>query len=194
MSSMYHPQPTPNQTSPDIFSSKAKLGFSIDSIVGVKRERSRSPSPPPHRSPVRIKRSWSPPASPSDYTLTGAASRPRSRSPLRQRSVSPPRQSLSPLLRPNPTSPASLPVSPQTYLDQLASLKALYEAKGQGLPMPPSPLLPPGMMPHGLGGFHRPPTSLHPFLGLQHPMPPREYPLHPWFINRHRFPLGKIFL
>jgi len=21
-------------------------------------------------------------------------------------------------------------------------------------------------------------------------MPPREYPLHPWFINRHRFPLG----
>lgn len=33
------------------------------------------------------------------------------------------------------------------------------------------------------------PSPLHPHHGL----PPREYPLHPWFINRHRFPLGPNF-
>jgi hypothetical protein len=101
------------------------------------------------------------------------------------------------------------------YLDQLASLKALYEAKGQaaaaaaaaGLPLPSAaaglPLAPAhllgggGLLPPGLGFPPRPPAGLPPhFLGLpghhQPPnMPPREYPLHPWFINRHRFPLGK---
>jgi len=63
----------------------------------------------------------------------------------------------------------------------------------------------------GLPGFPRPPASSlpHPFLGLPGaaghlgggplggPQPPhgvpREFPLHPWFINRHRFPLGPQF-
>ena len=178
-----------NNQSPDIFTSKAKLGFSIDSIVGVKRERSRSPTSP-LRSPVRIKRSWSPPASPTDFSLTSRESRPRSRSPIRPRSVSPPRQTLSPLLRPIPTSMGGVP---QSYLEQLASLKALYEGKNQGMHLPPTQLLPPAFMNQGLHGFHRPPT--HPFLGLpQHQLHPREYPLHPWFLNRHRFPLGEFIL
>ena len=109
------------------------------------------------------------------------------------------------IYRPTPTSMSAgvggSPLPP--YLDQLASLKALYEAKGQaaaaaaaaaGLQLTPSHLLGPGgLLPPGLHGF--PPRPPPHFLGLPgqppHNMPPREYPLHPWFINRHRFPLGR---
>ena len=183
MSTVYpvHSAPAATHTT-NIFTSKAKLGFSIDSIVGVKRERSPSPDSP---SPVRIKRSWSPPCSPDDLRL---AARPQSPRSPRPRSVSPPRQDLSPLLRP-PHMPQG-GVSP-SYLDQLNSLRALYEAKGQ-VPLPPTHLLAPGLM-QGLHGLHRPPPSLPHFMGLPGaPMPPREYPLHPWFLNRHRFPLGEF--
>jgi len=216
---------------------KSKLGFSIDSIVGHSEARSQSPpvSPPsqspqgpwssrspPSQSPQRP---WSPlrPSSPSDvkplirHSVSPVSQtsppysrspRTRSRSPLRPRSVSPPRQSPSPvsphasIYRPTPTSLPSSPSLAQSYIqDQLASLKAFYEAKGQSVPLPANPLLHPGMgFPPSLPGFPRPPSSLPPFLGLpgsqfppSHPLGPqipREYPLHPWFINRHRFPLG----
>eukprot|EP00090_Calanus_glacialis_P046536 TRINITY_DN9196_c0_g1_i1.p1 TRINITY_DN9196_c0_g1~~TRINITY_DN9196_c0_g1_i1.p1 ORF type:complete len:347 (-),score=44.08 TRINITY_DN9196_c0_g1_i1:427-1467(-) len=208
---------------PNIFKSeiKSKLGFSIDSIVGHSEARSQSPQSPPSHSPQRP---WSPlrPSSPSDvkplirHSVSPSqlsppysrSPRQRSRSPLRQRSVSPPRQSPSPvsphssIYRPTPTSIPSSPSLAQSYLqDQLASLKAFYEAKGQSVPLPGNPLLPHGMgFPPSLPGFPRHPSSLPPFLGLpgsqfqpSHPMNPqipREYPLHPWFINRHRFPLG----
>lgn len=203
------------QSPPNIFKSEIKkqLGFSIDSIVGKSPDSPRSPPvSPASLSPPRPRHSVSP-------------KRERSRSPVsRPRSVSPPRRSplsapASPpltsagLYRPSPTS-----VSPglaQSYLqDQLASLKAFYEAKGQSVPgLAPSHLLPPGLaggLPvTGLPGFPRPPASSlpHPFLGLPGaghlgggplggPQPPpgvpREFPLHPWFINRHRFPLGKL--
>ena len=189
---------------------KGKLGFSIDSIVGEKsparevqspdnRGRSRSPlqSSPRDRSPVYRVRSPSPN---DDYK--------RSPSP----STSPPSPSL---VRPIPT---SLPGSPgipttQSYLDQLQQLKAFYEARGGGGGGGgggvAASLLPPGL--HGLPGLHpaavlsalpRPPNmpgGLPPFLGLPgqpHSLPgqplPREYPLYPWFINRHRFPGGEI--
>ena len=203
---------------PNIFKSeiKNKLGFSIDSIVGKTEPRSDSPvSPPPQT------RAWSPPvASPprhvSRHSASPPVSRDRSRSPIRQRSSSPSRQSpsVSPspasppsLYRPTPTSLPSSPSVAQSYLqDQLASLKAFYEAKGQSVPLPGNPLLAPGLsLPQGLPGFPRPPSSLPPFLGLpgqfpgstglgapQPPHVPREFPLHPWFINRHRFPLGKL--
>ena len=202
---------------------KSKLGFSIDSIVGhttSKSPASTPPSPPP-ASPPRV--SWSPlqsvkrPHSPPSPHFSSRSPRPRSRSPLRQPSVSPPRQESPSSLhttsihRPTPTSPPTLA---QTYLDQLASLKAFYEAKGgpgglghPGGPPPqhqPHPLLPPGLsLPHGLSLPPRPPASLGGPFGLPpgmpsplhpHGMPPREYPLHPWFINRHRFPLGKNHL
>jgi len=206
---------------PNIFKSeiKNKLGFSIDSIVGKSEPRSESPvSPPP------VQRTWSPehrPLSSSPKTLSStrhSASPPyirdRSRSPIsRHRSVSPPPVSPSPssppsVYRPTPSSLPSSPSIAQNYLDQLASLKAFYEAKGQSVPGLPGnhPLLPPGLsgLPSGLPGFPRPPSSLPPFLGLpgaqfpgnplaaapQPPHVPREFPLHPWFINRHRFPLG----
>ena len=219
-----------NLVQPNIFKSeiKSKLGFSIDSIVGPSEARSQSPVSPPSTSPQRP---WSPirPTSPGDvkpvirHTMSPSqlsppysrSPRARSRSPLRQQSVSPPRQSPSPvsphasIYRPTPTSLPSSPNLAQSYLqDQLASLKAFYEAKGQTLPLPgnplqSNPLLPPTMgFPPSLPGFPRPPSSLPPFLGLpgsqfpaSHPMNPqipREYPLHPWFINRHRFPLGKL--
>ena len=183
---------------------KAKLGFSIDSIVG---DRERSPRREEPQSP--------------------ASRSPRDRSPLyRGRSPSPaedrgrsPRSPDSPpspsLVRPIPTSGAS------SYLDQLAQLKAFYESRGAaqaaaaaslGPGAPPAasglPGLPPGL---GLPGLHhaavlsalpRPPvslpTGLPPFLGLPGQPPslpgqqlPREYPLYPWFLNRNRFPGGK---
>jgi len=195
-------------------SGKGKLGFSIDSIVGEKSESSqdnlsspvRSQSPvsrcrsPRDRSPIYRVRSPSPN---DDYK--------RSPSPshgIYSRSESPPSPSL---VRPIPTSlHGSSPslINTQSYLDQLASLKAIYEARGNPS-LPPSSgspaLLPPTL---GIPGLHpmlsalpRPPTNLPggmpPFLGLpgQHPgLPgqqvPREYPLYPWFINRHRFPGG----
>ena len=197
-------------------SGKGKLGFSIDSIVGEKSESSqdnlsspvRSQSPvsrcrsPRDRSPIYRVRSPSPN---DDYK--------RSPSPshgIYSRSESPPSPSL---VRPIPTSlHGSSPslINTQSYLDQLASLKAIYEARGNPS-LPPSSgspaLLPPTL---GIPGLHpmlsalpRPPTNLPggmpPFLGLpgQHPgLPgqqvPREYPLYPWFINRHRFPGGKF--
>ena len=183
---------------------KGKLGFSIDSIVGEKspaRGRSQSPleSSPRDRSPIYRARSPSPP---EDFK--------RSPSP----SASPPSPSL---VRPIPTSlPASPGLSTQSYLDQLAQLKAFYEARGTGSGGPAvggvggGSLLPPGL---GLPGLHpaavlsalpRPPNlpgGLPPFLGLPgqpHSLPgqplPREYPLYPWFINRHRFPGGQSSL
>ena len=200
---------------------KNKLGFSIDSIVGKSETRSESPvSPPPHAgtwspqsaSPPRVKQRIS--ASPPLIT------RDRSRSPIRQRSSSPGPLRQSPPVSPSPSpasppslssvyrpTPTSLPHSPsvaQSYLDQVAALKAIYEAKGQSVQLPGNPLMNPGLsLPSGLPGFHRPPSSLPPFLGLpgqfpgsplapQPPHVPREFPLHPWFINRHRFPLGKL--
>ena len=223
--SPHHPAPTITSSThhqTELFaSSKAKLGFSIDSIVGVKRERSPSPpgSPPAGRSPVRIKRSWSPVgpgtaaacSSPDDLAVSRPSAlqlSPSSVSPPRPRSVSPPRHNLSPLLRhaqqPPPPAAASAHaaaaaaaagLSP-SYLEQLSSLRALYEAKGQ-VPLPPTHLLAPGLL-QGLPGLPRAgPPSLPPFLhglpGAGGQLPPREYPLHPWFLNRHRFPLGKIF-
>ena len=185
----------PSLVQPNIFKSeiKNKLGFSIDSIVGRPEVRSSppvSPVSPRPVSPVSVKHSWSPGRSPPG--------RDRSRSPIRQRSVSPPASPPSSLYRPTPASlPASTSLA-QSYLqDQLASLKAFYEAKGQSVPLPgSSPLLNPGLsLPAGLPGFPRPPSSLPPFLGLppiQPPPVPRELPIHPWFINRHRFPLGKL--
>jgi len=204
---------------PNIFKSeiKNKLGFSIDSIVGKSETRSESPvSPPPHNG------TWSPQsASPPRVKQRVSASPPlisrdRSRSPIRQRSSSPGPLRQSPPVSPSPASPpslssvyrptpTSLPHSPsvaQSYLDQVAALKAIYEAKGQSVQLPGNPLMNPGLsLPSGLPGFHRPPSSLPPFLGLpgqfpgsplapQPPHVPREFPLHPWFINRHRFPLG----
>ena len=183
----------PSLVQPNIFKSeiKNKLGFSIDSIVGRPEARS---SPPVSPRPVS---SWSP----------SPPGRDRSRSPVRQRSVSPPAaQSPSPSPASPPSSlyrptPASLPASQslaQSYLqDQLASLKAFYEAKGQSVPLPGGPLagLPSLSLPSALPAFPRPPSSLPPFLGLppiQPPPVPRELPIHPWFINRHRFPLGKL--
>lgn len=177
--------------------------------------RSRSPF---NRSPIYR------PSSPRDRSPIYRP-RSRSRSPIEdlKRSPSPLRGSYprsdspsSPsLVRPIPTSMGGggppLAISAQSYLDQLASLKAFYEARGQSLPgqsMGPN-LLPPGLggnlglhglPPLGLPGLPRPPTSLQsglpPFLGLpggpppHHGIPqniPREYPLYPWFINRHRF-------
>ena len=167
---------------------KGKLGFSIDSIVGDRR---------PEVSPRREE-----PHSPTSRS-------PRDRSPLyRGRSPSPedPHRSPSPpspsLVRPIPTSGAS----PASYLDQLAQLKAFYEARGAAAAgLTPGP---PGLPGLGLPGLHhaavlsalpRPPVSLPPFLGLPgqpQPLPgqqlPREYPLYPWFLNRNRFPGGKL--
>ena len=207
---------------PNIFKSEIKkqLGFSIDSIVGKSEPDTDRPGSSSPVSPAP--RSWSPGSSPPAADIKPSVQsvrRDRSRSPLRQRSVSPPtRQSpVSPasppsLFRPTPSSLPSSPALAQSYLqDQLASLKAFYEAKGQSSPSQapglPSPLLPPGLasLPSALPGFPRPPaSSLPPFLGLPPHLPgshlgpqpgpgvPREFPLHPWFINRHRFPLGKL--
>lgn len=193
--------------------SKSKLGFSIDSIVGENNSRRsmspRCPSPIAARSPrdrSPIYRVRSPSRSP-DYK--------RSPSPglNYSRSDSPPSPSL--VMRPIPTSLSSSSPSllnPQSYLDQLASLKAFYEARGnQENSPPPHPLLPPslglhglhpmlsGLPRHGLPGMLNLPgagSGLPPHLsgggsGLP-PHLPREYPLYPWFINRHRFPGGKI--
>lgn len=192
-----------------------KLGFSIDSIVGHSAPRPQSPGVSPPASPCDVKPrlSPSPPArcSPRD----------RSRSPPRPRSVSPPTSPQSSLYRPTPTSLPSSPALTAHHLlqDQLAQLKAFYDAKGAGMgpslggPGGGAGLLPPGLAQHlgpaslpGLLPRPGPPSSLPPFLGLPgaggqfpgsplgpHPAPiPREYPLHPWFINRHRFPLGKL--
>ena len=193
---------------------KGKLGFSIDSIVGdgsparevspEARGRSQSPiqTSPRDRSPIYRVRSPSPP---DDCR--------RSPSP----STSPPSPSL---VRPIPTSLTGSPgLSTQSYLDQLQQLKAFYEARGGGAPglgsvtssaSAGSALLPPGLSIPGLhpaavlSALPRPPNmpgALPPFLGLPgqpHGLPgqplPREYPLYPWFINRHRFPGGETDL
>ena len=182
---------------------KSKLGFSIDSIVGQNSSRRRSLSPrssspitaersPRDRSPI-YRRSPSPDyrRSPSPGGLTYS------------RSDSPPSPSM--IMRPIPTSvsgggagPSLL--NPQSYLDQLASLKAFYEAKQNASP---PPMMPANLPMHGLhpmlAGLPRPglPGLLgggghHP--GMPPHMVPREYPLYPWFINRHRFPGGTVFL
>ena len=190
----------------------AKLGFSIDSIVGGGGGQDTAPASP-KREP------GSPPArSPSP------AHRARSRSPVyRPRSPgSPPSDSppVSPgpagvqLARPIPTSGAA-----SSYLDQLAQLKAFYDSRGAaaaaaaglGAATPPSQLPPglglPGLHPAVLSALPRPPGpvslpgGLPPFLSslpgqqLQHPglgqQLPREYPLYPWFLNRNRFPGGE---
>lgn len=63
--------------------------------------------------------------------------------------------------------------------------------------MPPGLSLPPGLplpprLPSNMPPFmHHPPSLPGPL--HHHSLPPREYPLHPWFINRHRFPLGPNF-
>ena len=201
---------------------KGKLGFSIDSIVGEKSPK-REPSSPEPPSPVsRSPRDRSPlfrarsPSPGEDYR--------RSPSPSTghyARSDSPPSPSL---LRPIPTSgplSGSPSINTQSYLDQLAQLKAFYDSRGAaaaaaaaglsqaGPPASSAPLLPPGLSLPGLhpaavlqAALPRPPVAggLPPFLGGlpgQHPnLPgqqlPREYPLYPWFLNRNRFPGGKL--
>ena len=192
-------------------SAKNKLGFSIDSLVGDK-------------SPKRDVHS---PAGARSGSQSPVSRSPRERSPLfRGRSASPDeyRRSPSPgtdsppspasLVRPIPTSGAGL--STQSYLDQLAQLKAFYDSRGAaaaaaaGLAAPPSSTAAPAApAPLGLGlslpGLHpaavlsalpRPPAALPPFLGLPgHPpsLPghPTTTPLYPWFLNRNRFPGGK---
>ena len=57
--------------------------------------------------------------------------------------------------------------------------------------------LPPGLGPLGAGlmGLHRPPHAGMPPMfmhGGGPPQIPREYPLYPWFLSRHRFPGGKF--
>ena len=193
---------------------KGKLGFSIDSLVGDKSPKREPRSPeqrrggsqsPRDRSPLYRARSPSP--SEADFCR-------RSPSPGTghyARSDSPPSPSL---IRPIPTS-GSLSGSPslstQSYLDQLAQLKAFQGAAAAvavaAAPSSTAGLLPPGLTLPGLhpvlsAALPRPPanlpTGLPPFLGLpgQHPsLPgqqlPREYPLYPWFLNRNRFPGGK---
>ena len=192
-------------------SAKNKLGFSIDSLVGDK-------------SPKRDVHS---PAGARSGSQSPVSRSPRERSPLfRGRSASPDeyRRSPSPgtdsppspasLVRPIPTSGAGL--STQSYLDQLAQLKAFYDSRGAaaaaaaGLAAPPSstaaPAAPaplglglslPGLPPAAvLSALPRPPAALPPFLGLPgHPpsLPghPTTTPLYPWFLNRNRFPGGK---
>ncbi len=216
--------------------SKGKLGFSIDSIVGNSNSNnsnnrsdvistwsaaSSSSSPPARdRSPLSRPDHFSPSASPppvspplsSDY---GRRSPPPSPHFHHNRSSdsSPPPPPASPpqrsLVRPIPTTTGggALLGSPQSYLDQLASLKAFYESTASRSAHHPSPhngppLLHPGLLPPGLhpmlSGLQRPGGGL--FLGggqpQHHPaMPPhlpREYPLYPWFIHRHRFPGGEF--
>ena len=101
--------------------SKSKLGFSIDSIVGNESSKLRD----------------SLNMSPTDLTTkVNHPSRSRSRSPPRSKSTSPATspppssEGSAPLVRPIPTSfPGG--ISPQTYLDQLAHLKAIYEQHQQ---------------------------------------------------------------
>ncbi|CAB4068815.1 EMX [Lepeophtheirus salmonis] len=174
-----------------------------------------------------------------------------------RRSSSPTRSSspASPPMRSTPGSPPPLspplirpiPTSAQSYLDQIASLKAFYDqshhnfAQAQqqlvkGPPSSPPEGIPSSVMssssstcstttsapsstspaptshlPHthpppggmvgapGMMGLPRPPHGLPPsglppvFLGAagaMHHQIPREYPLYPWFISRHRFPGG----
>ena len=182
---------------------KGKLGFSIDSIVG---ERERSPRREEPRSPAS--------RSPRDRSPLYRGRSPSPAEDLRRSPRSPDSPPSPSLVRPIPTSGAS------SYLDQLAQLKAFYESRGAaqaaaaaGLNPAASglPGLPPGL---GLPGLHhaavlsalpRPPvslpTGLPPFLGLPGQPPslpgqqlPREYPLYPWFLNRNRFPGGKLQL
>lgn len=158
-----------------------------------------SPSSPP----ASFLRS-SPSQSARDRSRSPPSQRRRSRSPVSPPRASPPSpvMPVPSIYRPTPSTPAGV-VSPlPPYLDQLASLKALYEAKGLPLGAAlPAHLLAAaapngGLLPPVLGFPPRPPPH---FLGLPggppppHNLPPREYPLHPWFINRHRFPLGKFF-
>ena len=232
---------------------KGKLGFSIDSIVGINSNSSSntsdssiirggwpirtvtnsSSSPPPRdRSPLYRPASSppvSPPPSAADYTNGGRrSSSPNSLHHNRSSDssppppVSPPLPSQRCLVRPIPTTTngggvSSFLGSPQSYLDQLASLKAFYESTasrggppnnsamgGGGPPLMHPGLLPPGLHPmlSGLQQQQRPPGGLPAFLGgppshHHHPvLPPhlpREYPLYPWFIHRHRFPGGTEF-
>ena len=241
---------------------KAKLGFSIDSIVGQNtstesagERRRSSPSPPPHLPPPLplTRRRHSSPIAAEEEDLQSPPPPPRDRSPLYRRSPSPidlhnrgypPRRSpppasppgslsysrsdsppspggvaaTTPVMRPIPTSlPASGLLNPQSYLDQLASLKAFYEAKQTSSPPTSSSLLPsspPALLPSSLPSLpNLPLPGLHPMLaGLPRPglpgflgggaggggpypglpphLGPRESPLYPWFINRHRFPGG----
>jgi hypothetical protein len=173
----------------------------------------RSPPPPPHapRSPLSggsdHNRSLPSPVNLSSSRLHHEA--------LNGGGESPP---TSPGIRMPPSSafpPTSLPgggAANLSYLDRLASLKALYDsttkmgeaaaaAAAGGLPpgfpgLPGSPFnLPHGLPPAMLAGL---PPRLPGLPGLpdmrgQMIPPPREYPLYPWFINRHRFPGGEFF-
>ena len=110
-----------NSNSNSSHTSKSKLGFSIDSIVGNESTHSKL------RDSLNM--------SPTDLTtkVNHTRSRSRSRSPPRSKSTSPATSpppssegSSAPLVRPIPHSfPGG--ISPQTYLDQLAHLKAIYE-------------------------------------------------------------------
>ena len=112
---------TPNSNNPK----SSKLGFSIDSIVG--KSNSKDSSQIHHNRDLNM--------SPTDLSLPlplnhkRKRSRSRSRSKSRSRSRSPPSENTPttpPLVRPIPTSfPGG--ISPQTYLDHLANLKALYD-------------------------------------------------------------------
>eukprot|EP00096_Caligus_rogercresseyi_P010989 TRINITY_DN4178_c0_g2_i1.p1 TRINITY_DN4178_c0_g2~~TRINITY_DN4178_c0_g2_i1.p1 ORF type:complete len:347 (-),score=78.47 TRINITY_DN4178_c0_g2_i1:454-1494(-) len=170
-----------------VASSKAasKLGFSIDSIVGCSKTHETA------RDLTRTKESSSPPSvaafSIAAARAAAAVAAARSSSPSSNRSPSPP------LLRPIPT-------SAQSYLDQIASLKAFYDQRGPPDNSPPTGASGPGSSgvglqpPGALMGLPRPGLPPPVFLGaagaMAHPQIPREYPLYPWFISRHRFPGG----
>ena len=198
---------------------KGKLGFSIDSIVGD-RERSpkretASPQSPASRDRSPLYRGRSP--SPGEDLRRS----PRSDSPASPGSLVRPiptsgaasvyLDQLAQLKAFYDSRGAAQAAAAQAAA---AGLAAPSPPSGHGAPptslaSPGLPGLPPGL---GLPGLHhaavlsalpRPPASLPaglpPFLGLpgQHPnLPgqqlPREYPLYPWFLNRNRFPGGKI--
>ncbi len=173
----------------------------------------RSPPPPPHapRSPLSAGGSEHNRSLPSPVNLSSS----RLHHEAINGGESPP---TSPGIRMPPSSafpPTSLPgggAANLSYLDRLASLKALYDsttkmgeaaaaAAAGGLPpgfpgLPGSPFnLPHGLPPAMLAGL---PPRLPGLPGLpdmrgQMIPPPREYPLYPWFINRHRFPGGEFF-
>eukprot|EP00095_Tigriopus_kingsejongensis_P009537 maker-scaffold260_size234135-snap-gene-1.14 protein:Tk09537 transcript:maker-scaffold260_size234135-snap-gene-1.14-mRNA-1 annotation:"empty spiracles" len=169
-----------------------------------RRSRSRSRSPlidPDRRSPP------SPQSSTSAHRLSNSGSPPVSPSLVR------PIPSMAPGLRDLPNL-SGFPPLPQSYIDQLANLKAIYERNGemkssQGGMTPTSipssmshghplhPALSNALGPAGLMGLHRPPSLPPMFLGGGGggPSPmgqhiPREYPLYPWFLSRNRFPGG----
>ena len=213
-------------------SKRKGLGFSIDSIVG-QRENNGSSSggdrSPPSRSvspPVDVSSSppplfhrhmgldHSPPPRPSSsehhHRLPSPSPVNLSSSRLSQDAASggesPP---TSPGIRMPPSAfpPTSLPGNMNlSYLDRLASLKALYDSTAKigeaaaaggglppGFPMPRPLGLPPGINPMMMGlpprlpGFPMMPDGRGPMIPPQY-----ESPLYPWFINRHRFPGGNL--